>query len=194
MRKFLLLVLLLLAFASAAHAQNTAITLTIEAGFDGHFRDSEWMPVIIHAANDGDAVSGRLVVRPETSGSGITNTYSTPITLPAGARQTADLYITARSFTTQIRVELINDAGVVIAQQSADVRAVQPQDRLNVVISSSPAGTVDLTGVHASIYNAYQTNWTVADLPDRALDLIDLMLFSRRGQRHPEQHAAAGHR
>ena len=177
MRRFLLLVLLLLAFASAAHAQNTAITLTIEAGFDGHFRDSEWMPVIIHAANDGDAVSGRLVVRPETSGSGITNTYSTPITLPAGARQTADLYITARSFTTQIRVELINDAGVVIAQQSADVRAVQPQDRLNVVISSSPAGTVDLTGVHASIYNAYQTNWTVADLPDRALDSIDLMLF-----------------
>ena len=42
------------------------------------------MPVIIHAGNDGDAVSGRLVVRPETSGSGITNTYSTPITLPSG--------------------------------------------------------------------------------------------------------------
>jgi hypothetical protein len=170
--------LLLLVVINVVHAQSPVVTFTIEAGYAGHFRDSEWTPVIVHAANDGDPVSGRLVVRPETSGTGITNTYSTPITLPSGARQTATLYITARSFTTQIRVELIDDNGGVVAQQEAGLAAIQRQDRLNVVISDSPIGSVDLTGVHASNYNSYQTDWMINDLPTLALDSVDLMLFS----------------
>ncbi len=179
MRKPLFIgLLLLLLFASIVHAQSPIVTLTVEAGFDGRFRDSEWTPIIVRAANDGDGVSGRLVVRPETSGSGITNTYSTPITLPSGARQTAFLYITARSYVAQIRVELIDASGAVIAQKEASVSPIQPQDRLNVVISDSPLGAVDLTGVHASNYNGFQADWNLADLPDRALDSVDLILFS----------------
>src|SRR5262245_60053577 len=128
----------MLLLVGIAHAQSPVVTLAVEAGFDGHFRDSQWMPVIIHASNDGDDVSGRLVVPPEASGSGMPNTYSTPITLPAGARQTAFLYVTARSFANVIRVELIDDAGAVIAQQEASINAIQPQDRLNAVITNSP--------------------------------------------------------
>jgi hypothetical protein len=179
MRKPLLIAsLLFLVVINVVHAQSPVVTFSIEAGYAGHFRDSEWTPLIIHAANDGDSVSGRLVVRPETSGTGITNTYSTPITLPSGARQTATLYITARSFTTQIRVELIDDNGGVVAQQEAGLTSIQRQDRLNVVISDSPVGSVDLTGVHANNYNSYQTDWTINDLPTLALDSVDLMLFS----------------
>ncbi|MEO8395685.1 MAG: hypothetical protein ABI700_22010, partial [Chloroflexota bacterium] len=181
MRKPLLLGLLLLLFVNIVHpvhAQAPVITLTVQAGFDGHFRDSQWMPIIVHASNDGDPVSGRLVVRPETSGSGLLNTFSTPITLPNGARQTAFLYITSRSFTTTLRVELINDAGEVIASKEASVGAIQPQDRMNVVITDSPIGAVDLTGVHVSNANSYQADWKIADLPNQALDSIDLMLFS----------------
>ncbi|MEP7294336.1 MAG: hypothetical protein ABI835_21280, partial [Chloroflexota bacterium] len=159
-------------------AQSPIVTLTVEAGFDGHFRDSEWLPVIIHAANDGDDVSGRLVVRPETSGAGITNTYSTPVTLPSGARQTVFLYITARSFASQIRVELIDDAGGVIAQQEAGISAIQPQDRLNVVITNSPVGSVDLTGARSGNYNGFQADLNIADLPTQALSAIDLIMLS----------------
>jgi len=72
MRKPLLIGLLLLLLVNIVHAQAPVITLTVDAGFDGHFRDSQWMPIEIHASNDGDPASGRLVVRPETSGTGIT--------------------------------------------------------------------------------------------------------------------------
>src|SRR5664279_873866 len=178
MRKPFFIALFVLLFAHIVYAQSSAITLTVDAGFGGHFRDSDWTPILIHAANDGDNVSGRLVVRPETSGSGILNTYGTPITLPRGARQTAFLYITSRSFTTQIRVELISDSGIVLAQKEADVSAIQPGDRMNVVITDSPVGAVDLTGVHASSSSGYQADWKISALPDQALDSVDLIMFS----------------
>ncbi|MBI1258141.1 MAG: hypothetical protein GC204_11775 [Chloroflexi bacterium] len=178
MRKFILIGLLLLVCVNLVHAQAPVITLTLQAGFDGHFRDSQWLPIEIHASNDGDAVSGRLVVRPETSGTGVLNTFSTPITLPTGARQTAFLYVTARSFTSTLRVELIDDAGEVVASKEAPVSAIQPEDRLNVVISDSPIGAVDLTGAHVSGANSYQADWKIADLPVQALDSIDLIMFS----------------
>lgn len=179
MRKILVLMVLMLGCSGFARAQaQPAITLTVNAGFDGYFRDSEWIPVIIHAGNSGETVSGRFVVRPETSGSGLINTYSTPVTLSAGAQQTVLLYISARPYASQIRVELIDDNGLVVTQQEAPLRVIQPQDRLNVVISASPVGAVDLTGVHGQNTSGYQANWSIADLPDRALDAVDVIMLS----------------
>src|SRR5262245_9078573 len=74
---------------------TSLVSLTVDAGFDTHFRDNTWLPIIVQVRNDGDAVSGRLVVRPETSRQGISNTYSVPVDLPNGARQKVFLYITA---------------------------------------------------------------------------------------------------
>lgn len=182
MRKLLpfLVVLLVLAssFTLPAQAQDNPITLTVSAGFAGYFRDAEWMPVQVRVANTGDAVSGRLVVRPETSGTGITNSFSTAVTLPSGAQQTAFLYITARSFATQIRVELIDDEGTVIAQREAGISSVQAQDRLSIVITDSPLGAVDLTGARASNQNGYQANFTISDLPTQALNAVDVIMLS----------------
>ncbi len=179
MRKILVMVVLMLSCSGLVQAQAPApITLTVSAGFDGYFRDSEWIPVIIHAGNSGETVSGRFVVRPETSGSGLINTYSTPVTLSAGAQQTVLLYVSARAFASQLRVELIDDGGAVVAQQEAPLHVIQPQDRLNVVISASPVGAVDLTGVHGENTSSYQANWTIADLPDRALEAVNLIMLS----------------
>lgn len=181
MRKFIALLIFLLAFTTPAFAQDqTLIVLTAEAGFDGYFRDGGWMPVSVHLTNAGDNVSGRLVVRPETSGNGITNTYSTPITLPRNGDQTAILYITARAFATQIRIELIDDAGVVVAQTTANARSIQSQDRLHVVVTESAVGSIDLNAITTGGYSAYQANWGVAQIPDRAaaLDAVDLLLFN----------------
>ena len=163
-----------------APARAQAITLTVQAGFDGQFRENQWMPLYVQAANDGQAVTGRLVVRPETSGAGLANAYSLPINLPEGARRAAFLYVTARSFASQIRVEFIDDEGVVLAAAAADVRALQPADRLAVVVTGSAAGAVDLTGAHAANVRAFQANWTTDRLPDRAaaLEAVNLLLFS----------------
>ncbi|MBE2269957.1 MAG: hypothetical protein IAE80_17095 [Anaerolinea sp.] len=193
MRKLIALVILVLVLAALAISpvaagvgsttagqEQTLISLTAEAGFDGYFRDGGWLPISVRLTNAGDGVSGRLVVRPETSGSGIANTYSTPITLPRGGDQTAILYITARSFATQIRVELIDDAGVVVAQTTTSARSIQPQDRLHVVVTESALGAVDLSAIKTGIFSAFQANWSVAQIPDNAaaLDAVDLVLFT----------------
>jgi hypothetical protein len=166
--------------APAAQTLPGTITLAVEAGFGGHFRENEWMPVIVRASNQGEDVIGRLLVRPETSGDAVTNTFSTPITLPAGGQQTVFLYVTARSFATQIRVELINDSGLVVAAQPASVHAIRQSDGLYVVLTESAVGSVDLTSARLGGQEAFQANWSVSDLPDRtpALDSVDLMLFS----------------
>ena len=166
--------------APAAQTLPGTITLAVEAGFGGHFRENEWLPVIVRASNQGEDVSGRLLVRPETSANAVTNTFSTPITLPSGGQQTVFLYVTARSFATQLRVELIDDSGLVVAAQPATVHAIQQPDGLYVVFTASAVGSVDLTGAHLGDHEAFQANWSVSDLPDRAaaLDSVDLMFFS----------------
>lgn len=163
-----------------AAAQGSAvITLTAEAGFSGYFRPDQWFPVLIRVSNDGADVSGRLVVRPETSGVAIPNTFSTPITLASGARQTAQLYVSARSFASQLRVELIDEAGVALAAQPVTIRAAAPQDRLYALISEAPAGTLDLSSVSLGGYNAYQVDWAVSSVPDQAsmLDSLSMIVF-----------------
>jgi hypothetical protein len=167
-------------FGPPAQTLPGTITLAVSAGFDGYFRESQWLPVFIRVSNDGNDIDGALVVRPETSGNGINNTFTVPISLPTNSRKTAFLYVTARSFATQLRVDLVDNEGQVITNQSANLRSVQPPDQLHVVISQSTAGTVDLTGVHTGGHNAYQAFWSVDNIPDRAagLDAVNMMLFS----------------
>lgn len=176
---FLLSVAVLL-MGFAPPAQVPVITLAARAGFDGRFRDSEWMPVIVEVRNDGDAMTGQLVVRPETSGAGVTNRFSAPVELPNGASQTITLYVTARSFASQVRVELIDNEGVVIAAEPLQIRALQPSDRLYAVVTQSAAGSVDMSGATIGNGAAYQTNWRIADIPDYAAALrsVDMILFS----------------
>lgn len=171
--------LLLTGFAPPAQ-QDTALTLSVSAGYDGLFRENLWFPLLVQVSNDGEDVSGRLVVRPERSGSAFTNTFSTPVEMPSGSRKNVFLYVTARSFASEVRVEFINDAGVTVAEQSAPLRNVLYQDQLHVVLTQATVGSADLTGIRSGSYNAFQANWRIDNIPDRvaALEAIDTMLFS----------------
>jgi hypothetical protein len=165
-----------------ADAQDNAplVTLDVAAGFDGYFREYQWMPVVAQLSNEGAGIQGKLTVRPATSGAGVPNPYTIDIDLPTGARQTTRLYVTAAASVTQIRVEFISHDGVVIASAQAALRPIQSQDRLAVVISGAIRGTVDLSGIKTGSGNGYQANLQVDDVPDRPglLDSVDFMLFS----------------
>ncbi len=176
---FLLVIISVTGIPAAAQIPE-AITMSVSAGFDGSFREGEWLPVYIRVSNDGGDVEGRLVVRPETSNNAVNSAYSLPISLPNGARKAVFLYITAQSFATQIRVELIDDSGVVIAAEPATLRSLQSRDQLQVVISQSASGVVDLTGVHEGGYSGFQANWRIENIPDRATALraVNMIMFS----------------
>lgn len=181
LRIVFLLAALLVGFAPPMQqAAAPVIGLSVQAGFDGLFRENDWFPLLIDVSNDGDGVTGRLVVRPETSGNAFTNTFSTPIDMPTGSRKTAFLYVTARSFATDVRVEFLSDDGVSLAAEQIPLRSVLLQDQLHVVLTESSAGSVDLTGIHAGGFNAFQANWRIANLPDRlaALKPVNTLLFS----------------
>ncbi|HYO87252.1 MAG TPA: hypothetical protein VER79_01320, partial [Candidatus Limnocylindrales bacterium] len=177
------LIALLLALAGSAAAQSGGlqelIELRVDAGYDGHFRELEWLPVRVSVVNNGPDVSGRLVVRPETSGDGITNTFSAPVLLPQGAQQTIFLYVTARAFANQVRVELLSDAGAVLASGDDLIRVVRPGDRIAVVFTDAVAGGVDLSGAVLGGFSLFQADWSAQQLPPlpEALAGIDLMLF-----------------
>ena len=175
-----LIIFLVAGFAPPAQIAPVPITLSVEAGFDGSFREDQWMPVYIRVSNDGDDVEGRLVVRPETSNNAVDNTYTLPIILPQGSRKAVFLYITARSFANQIRVELIDDAGVVVAAQPANLRSIEARDQLYVVVTQSAVGTADLTGIHDAGYGGFQANWIIDNIPDKAaaLSSVNTMMFS----------------
>lgn len=173
--------LLLMGFAPATQITQSLVDLSVSnVGFDGLFRENYWFPLRIEVSNNGDDMVGRLVVRPETSGNAFTNTWSVPIELPAGSRKAVFLYLTARSFANQVRVELIDDSGLVVTSREAFMRGVLTQDQLYVVVTQSSVGSVDLTGVRVGGYNAFQGNWLVENIPDHvvALNAVDMMMFS----------------
>jgi hypothetical protein len=175
------LVLSLMGFAPPTQGTQSLVDLSIaNVGFDGLFRENFWFPLRIEVGNNGDDMTGRLVVRPETSGNAFTNTWSVPIELPARSRKAVFLYLTARSFANRVRVELIDDSGLVVTSQEALMRGVLAQDQLYVAVTQSSIGSVDLTGVRVGGYNAFQGNWLIENIPDRvvALNAVDMILFS----------------
>lgn len=174
----LLVFLLPLSMTSAQNAPR--VTLAVIPGFDGRFRDDMWAPLLIRAANDGADVSGRLVVRPETSGNIVNNTYSTPVNLPSGSRQNVLLYIVPSAMGSNLRVELLDSSDTVITSQAATMRSLQPQDQLYVVITSAANGSVDMSGASISGNNAFQANWGVENLPEvsAVLSAVDMLLIT----------------
>ena len=175
---FLLAALLSLAGIVPVRAQ--AITLEVEAGYDSLFRENHWFPLLVRVSNAGMDRSGRLVVRPETSGAAFSNTFSAAVELPAGARKSVFLYVTARSFADSVRVEFLDDEGFVLAAQEASLRHVPTQDTLHVLLGDSPRGRVDLSALAPGGRQAWRAAWDVANLPPlaAALQAVDTILFS----------------
>jgi hypothetical protein len=181
-KRFSILLLIVFLGAGFVQAQDSpaSVNLSVAAGFDGTFRENDWIPLYIHVSNDGAGLEGHLMVRPETSTSAVRDSYSVPISLPTGSQKSVFLYITAESFASEIRVEMITNDGVVAAAEPARLRSVQSRDQIHVVVTQSASGALDLSSVHDGGYNAYQSNWHIENIPDReaALEAINTIVFS----------------
>ena len=165
-----------------ARAQDNfrdVIEMAVEVGFDSFFRPGDWTPVQVALRNNGESLVGRLVVRPETSGTVVGNAFSTPVELPSGSEKSAQLHIRARSFPDKIRVELIDADGIVRASREAGLIDLAPQDQLYAVVTGANVAAPGLSGVHIGGFQAEQANWSLKDIPERgaSLESLDLMLL-----------------
>lgn len=165
-----------------AQAQNLTdlIDINVSAGFGGFFREQHWLPLRVRVRNSGEAIDGRLIVRPETADLVVTNAYSTPLDLPTGSDKTTFLYIMAEAFLPQVVVELLDANGERVAQQVAPITPLNPHDLLHVVVSDTDAASIALNTVRVGAYAAQQVRWTPAQVPvgAPALEAIDTLIFS----------------
>ena len=176
---WLLITLIFIMPVQAQARFQDVIEMSVEVGFDSFFRPGQWTPVRVALKNNGESVSGRLVIRPETSGTVVGNAFSAPIDLPNGSEKSASLYIQARSFPDTLRVELIDAAGLVQASQEAGLIDLQQQDQLYAVVAGPNTAAPSLAGVHIGGYEAEQALWDPSSIPDRgiALGSLDMMML-----------------
>lgn len=178
---FLLIILSLIGFwdSPTAQAQSGIVTLNIHAGFGGRFRDNMWTPVQVRLQNTGAPFSGTLMIRPERT-RGLTNPVSTPIDLPRDAIQTVTLYVSLRSFTDTLRVELFTPDGLIAAEAETSVNVILPHERLYVRISDTLSSTINLTNAANAGQVITQADITLATLPDRSvgLEAVDVLVIS----------------
>lgn len=182
-------------------SQNGAISLTLEAGYDGFYRSGQWLPVAVNLSNSGPDLSGELRV---LSSDGLTTSpsaYATPIELPLGSAKRVFIYIPLSDVAQQVRVELVT-SDQIVASGVDDVRPARESDMLFAVITESPRGTIDLTNIRSGIGSAFQTNWQLEDVPElgealRGLDALiltdaDTGKFSTRQRQAIEQWVLGG--
>lgn len=182
-RRLLLIIALLLGISSLsmpAMAQtDEPVSLTVDAGFNNFYRPGYWLPLQIQVGNDGVGFSGRLTVRPETSGRAVNAAYSVPIDLPNGSDKTVFLYVQAQASSGTLIVELLDDEGVRVADQAIGLTAISPDDSLHMTVSSTGASSIPLNGVAQAGTNARQGRWEADNLPPDAtiLNAIDTLLL-----------------
>lgn len=183
LRRFLLILLATICFGVIAipslAQDNDPVVLLVDAGFDNYFRAGQWIPIQIQVSNDGAGFSGRLTVRPETSGRSVSSAFSTPIDLPTGSDKTAFLYIQAQPVASTVIVELIDDEGVRIADQPIGLTAIDARDALHMVVSGTGANTIPLNNVVQGGYTARQARWEVDNIPSdvAAMQAIDTLIL-----------------
>ena len=155
------------------------IEMSVDVGFDSFFRPGKWTPIQVQLKNNGESLTGRIVIRPETSGTVVGNAFSTPVELPSGSEKTAQLNIRARSFPDRIRVELIDDDGAVRTSQEASLIDLGPQDQLFAVVTGPNTVPPSLSGVHIGGNEAEQAIWGIKDIPENgaSLESLDMMML-----------------
>ena len=198
------LLLCLIAPLAAQSSLQDVIEISAEVGFDSFFRVGQWTPVRVQLRNNGDSLSGRLVIRPETSGTVVGNAFSTALELPSGAQKSATFNIQARSFPDQLRVELIDEDGGVRATTEARLIDLRLHDQLVAVVSGSNIAAPNMSGFQVGGSRAELALLTAPELPEdsqslAALDVLLLIdvdsenLSSRQRQAIRRWVAAGGH-
>ncbi len=123
--------------ASPAVAQNQpAITIDVQAGYDGAYRLGDWLPVVVTVANDGPDVRGVLEWR--FAGHPDEAAFQRAIDLPRGSRKRVTIAVFARDLVRSGQVRLLGN-GRALAEQSEPLEAVDEGRFLSGVLSSDPA-------------------------------------------------------
>lgn len=158
---------------AAPFRQSSAIHLTVDVGYQGRFRDRQWVPLRVTVSNDGPDISGELRVKPNGTFNLTSNTYTAPIDLPTHANKQLFLYAILDVYTQNVQVDLTTSDGIQLQTTTMPVSHAIDSDLLYAVVTESPVGSVDLSSAHSN-GTAFQADWQIENIPSLAQALAGL--------------------
>ena len=194
------IILLLLGFlffsATPSQAQSAAgLTLTVEAGFDGWYKSTYWLPVHISAANSGAAIDGelQLVIN---DGPGNETRYTTPLELPTMSDKRLTMLVKAPRGLTRVEVDLVANGRSVgsATTRTGGLRDLPTHNLLYGVITPDASGFDFLsavTGRRGEATVAYLSSHHLPDNPP-AWNSLDVLILHNTdsSQLNPAQRQA----
>jgi hypothetical protein len=168
--------------AAAPGAQPVGLSMTVQAGFEGHYKLGEWFPVQVTVSNNGAPFDAEVQVDAVGDNDQTLATYARSVALPAPARKQVTLYTYATSFQHTVRVRILQGTTVLLEQRAP----IDPVSNgfLLVVVSDTPDQLNYLSGTTLGSTGGSGTA-TVAhlapeDLPasSAALAGVDALVFA----------------
>lgn len=172
--------------------QQSAVALTIRAGFDGFVHESMWLPVRVTVSNDGPDVDGILQIEmPRYDGS--TVTFARPIELPRQSRKEVFMYVISDGYMNAVQVNLLQ-GDEVLADAATRVSQLTQTDLLFGVLAGNPSAFQMLADVDPVSGQGFVAQLSLDELPPasaawRSLDVL-VVSDADTGALAPAQHAA----
>jgi hypothetical protein len=168
------------------------LTLTVRAGFDGYYKDGQWMPIRVTLANDGPEVSGTLKVKvPHNNAETL---YTRPVALPTQSRREFFFYVPPEGyFSSPLKIDLVA-GNKILASASVRLAQATSADYLYGILASSPSAFNSLADIDPINGQGYVAQLEPGDLPPLAAGwkALDLLVISDvdTGAFSPEQRQA----
>lgn len=120
----------------AAAQADSGVRLRVTAGYEGHYRISQWFPITVTASNDGTDLQGMLEWSfPGQNTSGL---FQREIDLPRGARKQVTLSALSNDFARTGILRLVVD-GTVVSEERIQLEPLDTDEFVVGVLSSDPA-------------------------------------------------------
>ncbi len=166
---------LFLALLLAPAAQDGDLSITTRAGFDGLYKSTAPVPVVITARNDGPSIDGELRV---AAGRGAL-VFSAPVSLPTGSDKRVPLVVYVPPFQGDLSVELVSGDEVIAESNTNRLSPADADGLLYGVVTPDPGGLAFLETIPGGRSDAAVAFLTLDDLPEvssawNALDVLVL--------------------
>lgn len=174
-----LLLALLLARPLAAQEGANGLTLEAQAGFDGLYKPTAALPVVIRAANSGAPLEGEIRVTTGSLVDGESLTYSAPVSLPTQSDKRVVLYINLPTLVSSLAVQFVSEDEVLAEVRTNQMNQLAADTLLYGVVSSDPGALAYLETNPGRRPDAAAAFLSLDDLPDipaawNALDAVIL--------------------
>jgi hypothetical protein len=168
-----------LAMPTTVQAQGpTPLTITVKAGFDGKYKDGQWVPVHVVLENNGPDLEG-LIRFEFGSGSAAGNITEYSIDLPSTSKKEVVVYLYPQGYDRTLQVSFTSDKKT-LAKAQLQLDNFASTDLWYGILAVSPTTFNILSQISTPNNTARTIPLDIQDIPERAhiLGSLDVLIFS----------------